>query len=276
MGHQMGSIMTLPVKNFSNVQVVRKNLGVTMKDLGIFSRGRQKGKNPCGLQNGGCGDLCLFNGTHPVCICAHGKIGEDGKSCEHYDAFIVFSRVASIETVHVLEEVTPNSPYPPITSSDHIRNAIGLAFDFSKQTLFYSDVQLGTINKVFFNGTNFTVIAEKQGSVEGLYYEAAHSDLYWTCSNDASINRLNPYNSVAKVEKILKLSNNDKPRGVAVDPCESRIYWTNWDANRPSIQRSYMSGFHVESIIVKDIRMPNGLTLDHVAKKIVLGRCSAR
>ena len=185
-----------------------------------------------------------------------------------YDAFIVFSRISSIETVHVLEEVTPNSPYPPIQNPDHIRNAIGLAFDFKRQILFYSDVQLGTISSVFFNNTNYTVIAEKQGSVEGLYFEASHSDLYWTCSNDASINRLNPYASNTKVEKILKLSSHDKPRGIAVDVCESRLYWTNWDANRPSIQRSYMSGFKVESIIDTDIRMPNGLTLDHAAKKL--------
>jgi len=92
--------------------------------------------------------------------------------------------------------------------------------------MFYSDVQLGTVNSVFFNGSNFSVIAEKQGSVEGLYYEASHTDLYWTCSNDASINRINPYSTTAKVEKILKLSSNDKPRGIAVDPCDLRIYWT--------------------------------------------------
>lgn len=185
-----------------------------------------------------------------------------------YDAFLAFSRVSSIETVHISEEVTPNAPYPPISSSDHIRNAIGLAYDFKHQKMFYSDVQLGTVNSVYFNGSNFSVIAEKQGSVEGLYYEAAHSDLYWTCSNDASINRINPYQPGAKVEKILKLSSNDKPRGVAVDPCDSRIYWTNWDMNKPSIQRAFMSGYSVESIITTEIRMPNGLTLDHPARKL--------
>jgi len=59
---------------------IKDNLGVTMKDLGVFSTRRQKGRNPCGKNNGGCQDLCLFNGTHPVCVCAHGKT--DGKSCK--------------------------------------------------------------------------------------------------------------------------------------------------------------------------------------------------
>jgi low-density lipoprotein receptor-related protein 1 (alpha-2-macroglobulin receptor) len=268
MGHTGGSIMAAPVSDFKKPLLIRKDVGVTIKDLTIFSRGRQTGKNPCGVKNGGCDDLCFWNGTHPVCICAHGKIGSDGKSCEPYDAFIAFSKVNSIETAHVGRNVTPNYPYPAIQSAEHIRNAIGLAFDYQRNTLFYSDVQLGTVNSVLFNGSNFGVVAEKQGSVEGLYFEASHSDLYWTCSNDASINRVNPYDQSAKVEKIVKLTSNDKPRGISVDPCDSRVYWTNWDSNRPSIQRAYLSGYQIESIIVTDIRMPNSLALDHAARKL--------
>lgn len=113
-------------------------------------------------------------------------------------------------------------------------------------------------------------MAEKQGSVEGLYYEATDSDLYWTCSNDASINRINPNtkDGTGKLEKVLKLNSHDKPRGIAVDPCESRIFFTNWNPQSPSIQRSFKSGYQLESIITVDIRMPNGLTLDHAAKKL--------
>jgi integrin beta 2 len=169
---------------------------------------------------------------------------------------------------HLTKEITPNDPYPPIINQERIRNAIGLAFDYKRNILFYSDVQLGTINSVFFNGSDYSVVAEKQGSVEGLYFEASHSDLYWTCSNDASINRINPTLPNAKVQKLIKLNTNDKPRGISIDPCESRVYWTNWDSSRPSIQRAYLSGFSIESIIVTDIRMPNSLALDHAARKL--------
>lgn len=73
------------------------------------------------------------------------------------------------------------------------------------------------------------MVAEKQGSVEGLYFESVHQDLYWTCSNDASINRMNPYfnhfnRAKRRVEKVLKLGKNDRPRGIAVDPCQSLIF----------------------------------------------------
>lgn len=48
----------------------------------IFSKLKQKGTNPCAIKNGGCAELCLYNGTHPVCACAHGKVASDGHSCE--------------------------------------------------------------------------------------------------------------------------------------------------------------------------------------------------
>lgn len=50
-----------------------------------------------------------------------------------------------------------------------------------------------------------------------------------------------------------------------------RIYWTNWNDLKPSIQRALISGFKVESIITTDIQIPNALTLDHVTQKIYWG-----
>lgn len=47
-----------------------------------------------------------------------------------------------------------------------------------------------------------------------------------------------------------------------------RIYWTNWNAKEPSIQRAYMNGFQKESLITTDIRMPNAITLDHYSQKL--------
>lgn len=59
-----------------------KGAGDSLKDLVVFSKSYQRGSNACGVNNGGCADLCLFNGTHPVCACAHGVVAEDGKTCK--------------------------------------------------------------------------------------------------------------------------------------------------------------------------------------------------
>jgi len=46
------------------------------------------------------------------------------------------------------------------------------------------------------------------------------------------------------------------------------IYWTNWNTDKPRIQRSDLQGNKIDNVIVKDILTPNGLTIDHLAKKL--------
>lgn len=59
-----------------------------------------------------------------------------------------------------------------------------------------------------------------QGSVEGVAFEESHRDLYWTCQNDASINRMSVLPEGSQVEKFIHLRPDDKPRGIAVYSCE--------------------------------------------------------
>ncbi|KAL3288606.1 hypothetical protein HHI36_003043 [Cryptolaemus montrouzieri] len=77
--------------------------------------------------------------------------------------------------------------------------------------------------------------------------------------------------NASSVETIFRLRNQDKPRGISIDSCGSRIFWTNWNSHTPSIERAYLSGFGKTSIITTDIRMPNALTLDHLAQKLYWG-----
>lgn len=80
--HQRGSIKQAPLSNLSDYTLLQHGLGDSLKDIHVFSRAKQQGTNLCAENNGGCQELCLFNGTHPVCACAHGKVAKDGKSCE--------------------------------------------------------------------------------------------------------------------------------------------------------------------------------------------------
>ena len=41
-----------------------------------------------------------------------------------------------------------------------------------------------------------------------------------------------------------------------------KIYFTNWNTKSPKIQRSYVSGYGLESIITTKIRMPNAIAID--------------
>ncbi|KDR21144.1 hypothetical protein L798_04073, partial [Zootermopsis nevadensis] len=268
--YERGSILSSPVSNLSDHRVLLSGAGDSLKDIQVFTKGRQQGTNPCAVNNGGCSELCLFNGTHPVCACAHGKVTSVG-TCEDYDSFLVYSRVVRIDTINMFDEFNRNAPFQSIQSKDYMRNAIGLSFDYERKKIFYSDIQRGSINSVYFNGSGHIPIVERQGSVEGLAYEVINNALYWTCNNDATIKKIALTSNETKVEHIITLGPNDKPRGIDVDSCNMRLYWTNWNSHNPAIQRAYFNGYNMESIITTDIRMPNALTLDHKAQKLYWG-----
>ncbi|XP_054720384.1 low-density lipoprotein receptor-related protein 1-like [Uloborus diversus] len=269
-----------------NIELVRGDLGDSLKDVVIYHKRNISETNPCYRNctdgqcqlTGRCGtnlqgcmnpDLCLFQGnTSYTCACSHGQLTEDGHSCKPYDGFVMFSRVLQIDSINMFDENNPNAPYPSINNKDHMRNVIGLSFDYYGKRLFYSDIQRGTINSVYFNGTSHTIIVEKQGSVEGLAYDPGNKDLYWTSHSDSSLSRINLATEGSRPEVIIYLSSDDKPRGIDVDSCASRIYWTNWNTRNPSIQRAFLSGFGLHSIIETNIRMPNALALDHKSQKL--------
>ena len=161
-----------------------------------------------------------------------------------------------------------NPPLKPIQSDQYIKNVIGLAYNLPQKRIYYSDIQQNTINQVDFDGKNHRVLFEGVGSIEGMAYDGNHDTLYWTSSTKHAISKIEIYkvqNSTQKYtiykmlpkykeEIVLLLRPTDKPRGIDVDPCEKKIYFTNWNMEAPSIQRCSYNGYGVESIITTDIR----------------------
>lgn len=124
----------------------------------VFSPARQTGTNPCAELNGGCQELCLFNGTRATCACAHGQVSaSDGQSCQEFGQFVLYSRMTRIDSAHMSSAPDPNSPFASIESKEFIRNVIGLSYDYQRRLVFYSDIQRGSIGSVFFNGTQHKV-----------------------------------------------------------------------------------------------------------------------
>jgi len=240
--------------------------------LVMFDKSGQKGSNLCKVDNAGCEQLCLMRGkSGPVCKCSYGRLKEDQKTCERHSSFIVYSRVQSLSFTSLFPGEAQNPPYPSIDSKDFVKNVIGVSCDYHTERIFYSDILMGDIVSVHFNGSGFRKIVVGQGSVEGLAYDYIHEDLYWTSYSNASISRANvalTTNFPARPQKVIQLGPNDRPRGIVVDSCDMRIYWTNWNDGRPSIQRSYLSGYGVQTIIDTKIRTPNALTIDFTTRKL--------
>ncbi|XP_013411103.1 prolow-density lipoprotein receptor-related protein 1 [Lingula anatina] len=238
-------------------------------DVKIYDQGRQTGNNTCSVNNGGCKELCLYIGNNNrTCHCSHGKVTQNGE-CEEYEAFLLYSQVNSIQSLHLTEKST-NTPIPAIENEHSMKNVIGLSFDPKTKTIFFSDIQSGNIQSVSYSGSDFSVKVENVGSAEGLAYDPVFQELYWTSYTDSTINRISvsPLRISATRETVVKLGVEDHPRALAIDSCDSRMYWTNWNERSPSIQRAYLMGYDKESIITTDIKTPNGLAIDHGAQKL--------
>ena len=81
-GYGGGSVRTAPEDDLTRVSTLKDSLGDSVKDVIIMNLDTQIGINHCGEQNGGCEELCLYNGTHANCRCYHAQIDTDGKSCK--------------------------------------------------------------------------------------------------------------------------------------------------------------------------------------------------
>lgn len=76
----------------------------------------------------------------------------------------------------MFDENNPNAPLKRITS-DFMKNAISLTFNYASKRIYYSDIQRGSINTVHFNGSNHAIL------VEGKYKEIGISQLHMECSD---------------------------------------------------------------------------------------------
>ncbi|XP_001985922.2 low-density lipoprotein receptor-related protein 1 isoform X2 [Drosophila grimshawi] len=264
-----GSIRVAPLTNLSQSQLILKTEQDPIRDLKIYSKRVQHGSNPCAQNNAGCEQLCLFNGTTAICACSHSRLAADGFSCEPYENFLLFSYRSNIESIHMTEHANKNWPVQLISNATLMRNVIAISYNYEAQLVYYSDVQLSTINQVHFNGSDQRVLVTQQGRVEGIAFDMVNEQLFWTSNNDAAIRSLEMLHlspqaeqNLPHVRNVLSLQSKDKPRGISVEPCLGMIYWTNWNEQSPSIQRAYLTGYGVERIIRTDIKMPNALTLD--------------
>ena len=79
-----------------------------------------------------------------------------------HTTFLAFSKVNGIEAVYMSNDTDPNPPREPIEDPTHMKNVIGLTMDYANQRYFFSDIQMGSIQSVHFNGTGFeTIVGSK-------------------------------------------------------------------------------------------------------------------
>lgn len=162
------SIRMAPIDNLAQNELIISSDAYISGYLTVFSDRIQSGENPCMHSNGGCAQFCFFNGTHPVCACAHGEIASDGKTCVPFDEFLIYSDSSSIHSIQLTNNVNMKTPILEIKDPKLFWGAYALSYSYEKKRIFFSDqIDACTINWVHFNGSDYRKLVIQKAPVAG-------------------------------------------------------------------------------------------------------------
>ncbi len=117
-----------------------------------------------------------------------------------------------------------------------------LALDISEGKIYWTEAS-GRIRRANLDGSDVEDVATGLGTPMGM--AVFDGTVYWTemtGKNQGEIQRVNLDGT--NTEMLLKLKSI--PRGIALDPMENKLYWTN---SRGKIQRANLDGSHIENLI---------------------------
>ncbi|XP_015596782.1 low-density lipoprotein receptor-related protein 6 [Cephus cinctus] len=223
--------------------------------------GQIKGDNPCARNNGGCSHLCLNRpGNNYVCACQIGyELTKDKRTCVVPDAFLLFARKENIGRISI--ENANNDNIIPVTG---VKDASALDFDMRDNRIYWTDVKVKAITRAFMNGSEVERVVDLGlETPEGLAIDWVAHNLYWS---DTGTHRIEMVRLEGCSRKVLIWQDLMEPRCLALDPERGHMYWTEL-GNSGSIERSGLDGSR-RQVILSNIGRANGLTIDHVARKL--------
>ncbi|RUS81822.1 hypothetical protein EGW08_010414, partial [Elysia chlorotica] len=254
-------------------QTLKSNLE-KLSDIVIFDQSVQPNDdaNPCGVDNGGCQQLCFaqVNDTVPQCSCSTGMLAADGRTCEAPNSFLLFAAETEIQSLS-LDPASTANPIPAVTG---LQGAVAVDYDAHEGYIYFSQVNSKKISRVLkgeanvedmmARGMNTTAkgYVHDVTSVEGIAFDWVGKKLYWA---DLFMNRIYSIN-VNLTNKVV-IAIVQSPRALAIDPCKGFIYWSDW-GHTPKIERATMAGNQRQAIVYTDLGWPNGLTVDFEEERI--------
>lgn len=255
---------TLPTKVRTNLQKLR--------DIAIFDITNQPSDdtNPCyKLGNGGCDQLCfsfppdvstLNNPMNYKCDCATGRLAADGKRCEFFDEYLVFSTRTEIRAIGL----DPKQTSVPFKSISNLTNVVGIDFDHADQTILFTQIRpwarIATMPAKSPSVDSITNIISKGINPEGIAYDWTQKKVYWTDSSNHSIYAMNLDGS-----DLVMIARVERPRAIVIDPCNGTLFYTDWGKFGTSgkIFRTTMAGSLKKVIVDKNLAQPSGLAIDY-------------
>ncbi|CAH0560374.1 unnamed protein product [Brassicogethes aeneus] len=183
------------------------------------------------------------------------------------DNFLLF---AQREKISRLDLVTKSVEELPVKN---LKNVITIDFDVRNNCVYWADIILDIIGRQCFkSGSQAEVLVSSDlASIEGMALDWISNTLYFVDGVRAKIefirtdiNHSGRMRTTVLDSKVLK-----KPRGIALHPKNGYLFWTDWSADFPSVNRANLDGSQNKTLFGKNtVEWPNGITVDYIANRI--------
>ena len=227
-------------------------------------------------QWGTCSQLCRkISRTRHKCYCEPGFVLQQDrftcKSSSSVRPLIVFSNRHELRTIDIRRSLVR-----PLISNLKDTIVIDYLRREDKTWLFWTDWGDDKIYSGLMSGDQTslsnikTVLHSGLTTTEGLAVDYVGENLYWIQS---SLDQIEVAKINGSFRQTLVAGSMSRPRGLALDPRQAVMFWTDWDTAGPRIESSAMDGRPDSRTTVFRVgsyggAWPNGLTLDYQAVRL--------
>ena len=233
--------------------------------------------NPCLIDNGGCSDLCLYNGKEAKCTCASHHYPDAHGVCQGPQSFLIFGQKNKISRLIDDEQDVPDLVLP-IQGARDIRS---LSYDTHRKIIYWIDYgskkhNRVSISRAFDNGTiekKMKLLSYNEDPDSDVIFEphdiaidSFHRLLFWNdeATNVINILTLDDTNDEYYTVGHILPSKYDKPRSMALHSKKSLIFWVNI-GSPVRIERALMNGDERQTVIQDDISVPTDICVDQAS-----------
>lgn len=146
-----------------------------------------------------------------------------------------------------------------------LKQVVGVSYD--GHFIYWTDVYSGSeaIVRANEHGSNRELLVSSGlGAPEDLAVDWITGNIYFT---DADMQHIGVCSNDGVKCTVIVNKDIHKPRGIVLHPAVGEMYWSDWGDN-PKIARSKMDGTFDFPFVTKDIKWPNGLTIDYPNQRL--------
>ncbi|KAL3265395.1 hypothetical protein HHI36_009601 [Cryptolaemus montrouzieri] len=156
---------------------------------------------------------------------------------------------------------------------ENLKNVIAIDFDTRNNCVYWADIALDVIGRQCLSNGSVPeiLVSSNLASIEGMAFDWISNTLYFVDGMRSKIEliRTDIHHSGRMRRTILGQDVLKKPRGIALHPKHGYMFWTDWSAENPSVNRADLDGSHIKPLFKKPIvQWPNGIAIDYIAERI--------